>query len=632
MIALDRKVVRFFMAFVLTYVAVICFLIDRHPAIDELGLYNPAYMFASFGKMTYPIHYYFDFMTVHPPVHYLEIGWLLKLGFSIYYAEMVVTFLLFFIAIAVIDGSAFSGIVKLAMVWGLFAATVLDHEWIKYAYSVRPDLNIAIAGFAGLMCLESARLRSWESRRELFLGGFLLSYASGLHYFAIALNFSTVIYAALIVKQVGWRRSLRVNLWLMSGAALFWLPYLIFFVIPYFEAIKQIVSAVQGHDKGPLDALAKHFAQYDHTYHGVHLGPLSTLVLEPFLKRHIPLVLFSSGVFLLFRQTRVLALASAPLTLFVMFYSQGKSSGYYILELMFFFFAFAVLVFFVMEWLILKMSSNRLKVLALLLCAGLSVWTLMPRKLFDDLAKEAVYRVHDGDVARSAGKKIVGPDAVVGGRIGLWFIAGASYWYDIASDLLWSKIKDKDIRDYFSRFDAIVEQYHMSNATSNDLGTVISSWYLDKTLFLKGFYFGREGNSSYLVFSPKPPGPLLGYAYKSNAVLRFDEDAAGDYLFLTYVSNTENMYFLKEKSAFFNCWPLPKSGDKPEQYLVSAVVPASDYQLEKNEFLKVAQIVDSVACRMSVDDRQAMIKELRKKDKPIVFFRKYEDLRSHSVS
>ena len=44
-------------------------------------------MAVHYGRMTYPIRGHPYNMVVHPPVHYLSIALLMKLGWSLYYAQ-----------------------------------------------------------------------------------------------------------------------------------------------------------------------------------------------------------------------------------------------------------------------------------------------------------------------------------------------------------------------------------------------------------------------------------------------------------------------------------------------------------------------------------------------------------------
>ncbi len=60
--------------------AVWAFFVPAHIDIDDIGLFNPVYMYVHYGKFTYPTYGAFQEMVVHPPTHYLVLAWLTKLG------------------------------------------------------------------------------------------------------------------------------------------------------------------------------------------------------------------------------------------------------------------------------------------------------------------------------------------------------------------------------------------------------------------------------------------------------------------------------------------------------------------------------------------------------------------------
>src|SRR5687768_16459743 len=63
--------------------------LDRELNFDEAGLFNPIYTFLETGRITYPLHGQPDFMTVHPPTHYVLIAVLMKAGLSLFAAAAV---------------------------------------------------------------------------------------------------------------------------------------------------------------------------------------------------------------------------------------------------------------------------------------------------------------------------------------------------------------------------------------------------------------------------------------------------------------------------------------------------------------------------------------------------------------
>ena len=95
-------------------------------------------------------------------------------------------------------------------------------------------------------------------------------------------------------------------------------------------------------------------------------------------------------------------------------------------------------------------------------------------------------------MARAAGKKMLGPNARVGSRLGLWYASGAAHWYNISLDLLWSKLPVQfDVAGYAARLDALAQTTHMSDDSRNGRNASLSYCYGDGSLH-------REGS-----FSPK---------------------------------------------------------------------------------------------------------------------------------
>ena len=76
------NIVVLFSTFLSLYLMVYVFLTYRQPEyIDELGLFNPIYMFLHTGRMTYPIHGEFDRFTIFiRPCIILRFAVLMKLG------------------------------------------------------------------------------------------------------------------------------------------------------------------------------------------------------------------------------------------------------------------------------------------------------------------------------------------------------------------------------------------------------------------------------------------------------------------------------------------------------------------------------------------------------------------------
>jgi len=241
----------------------------RGSDIDELGLFNPVYMKLYYGRMTYPIYGHFNAMFVHPPVRYSEIALLMRLGFSLPYAEGLMVCIIASLIAFVIAFGRFNLPCKLGLFFGVFTALVWMASIHQRTYGLRPETQIGLAWFLGLILLEDGKARDWELKR-LFIGTFAITYASGLHYYAAPAFLGAAVYLMAARKHLSSSRFRSVAASIIAGGCLFGLPYLLFFVIPEFRQIIQFTGQVQqaGNWYSPI---LKHFEQY--TWWRLNSGP-----------------------------------------------------------------------------------------------------------------------------------------------------------------------------------------------------------------------------------------------------------------------------------------------------------------------------------------------------------------------
>ena len=152
--------------------AVLMFLFAQRPMdYDDLGLFNPVYMQLHYGHMSYPVHGpgpNFQSMFIHPPIRYLEIATLMRLGLALPYAEGFSIFGLMILIAVVIAASRFDGISKLSLLFGLLAGVIWVAKefpaegWIHFVnstFGVRPDAEVGLMWFLGLVLLQDGTLR-----------------------------------------------------------------------------------------------------------------------------------------------------------------------------------------------------------------------------------------------------------------------------------------------------------------------------------------------------------------------------------------------------------------------------------------------------------------------------------------
>lgn len=101
----------------------------------------------------------------------------------------------------------------------------------------------------------------------------------------------------------------------------------------------------------------------------------------------------------------------------------------------------------------------------------------------------SVSRVIEADIARAAALQIVGPDASIAGRIGLWYISGAHRWNtDFAFSDLPAFDPDKLIRSY----DYIVDHNFFSEQERSPNDKTFLDSYIGGHFGLAGFINSRS--------------------------------------------------------------------------------------------------------------------------------------------
>jgi len=344
------------------------FVMPRPSDIDELGLYNPVYMQLHYGHMTYPAYGggYFHGMFVHPPVRYLEIAEMMRLGLSLPYAEGLSVFLLTLGIIVSTVRARLDILTKMALLGGYFAALVWteveDIATKSGAYGLRPDLELALVWFLGLVLLQDAMRRDWNLVL-IFIGSAALSYASILHYYGIVAFTGIAYYLIKARLDLPRTRFWHVAVVTSAGCLAILLPYFIGFVLPNLRDILSMAHIVQSVG-GWETPFVRHFNQYDFWLTQGRLNGIQGLyyLLYPFLYLKIPLFIFGASVMIARKELRGLGLSALPLPVLVFAYSHGKSGDYYLPELMLAFSAVFLLVGFSLRFIISKLLPDRIDV------------------------------------------------------------------------------------------------------------------------------------------------------------------------------------------------------------------------------------------------------------------------------
>jgi hypothetical protein len=614
-----------FACFVALLVLTSAFFIDRNGDIDELMMYNPAYMLAHFGKITFPSYAYRAFydkpVVIHPPIHLGWIGLLERAGFTWYYAEAMPAVLLWMLGIVLVVFSAFPAPVKIGLLFSL-GFVVSTGDAFCATFGVRPEGEVHAAWFAGLVLLESGRLANWN-RVRLFAGAFLLTYASGVHYYACAALAGVVVYVIWAAFDLGWAKAEPVVAALIAGGCLFGIPYVALYLRPY---LKEILTYVQmtTRDGGILASMRIHFSLYQNWAYSSYYP---RLIREP-ARLGLPLMVFSSVLLGAIKPTRGIAIASLPLQIFVFLFAAHKLSNYLIHEVALFAAAIAIVALACGDWAWRGITSPKIGRLFLPgAAAGLCFYLLFDHGLLNAASSSPLTHVHEGEFARAAARQILGPHATVTGRDGGWYTSGAAYWWDLEREMLQSS--HYDAASFFSNFDAAVDYTHQSETTGGT--STISAAYAEGVLKLHGFYFGATNEQLQLqLFSARPVTQVVGYASSGRNTYRFDERPGGDY---QVFSAACPMIPQLERSQWIDRWPgtfsavtyLPHA--LPGGRMAIATVLAPRKLAQPASWMSAAcSPIARIEGSLTPVDRSKLLQGLRREDAPIGFPRMLDEL------
>ena len=533
---------------------------------DELVLQNPPYMLARFGKLTNTIGWFITSIdgpfVSHPPVHVGLIGILMKLGFSIYYAEATPTVLLLLLAIAAIVWSGFAPSVKLGLLFSIgFLAG--SGETLTLCFGTRPEGHVHAAWMLGLVLLESGRLDNWN-RRRLFAGAFFLTWASGVHYYAVAAFTGVAVYVVWALRSLGWRQGRRAVVALCAGGCLFGLPYLGLFLIPYYRDIREGVLVMQG-SRGIGFSYAPHMDLYRAWARSADPPAL----VRAAMSAGVPLLVFSTAILACFRHTRGLALAALPLQVFVLLFCLHQAPFYLVHEAVLFVTALAIAILLCAERIAPRLHPALGRIFQPATGGVLAVCLLWSSPTIARADVSLRPKVHEAVLARACSRQILGSHARVSGRGAAWYASGAEHWFDIQRDLMAGSLLF-DQRTYFSNLDAVAD-------FANNSEGPLTVWYAGGSLQLRGFFFGETSDQLRLVYlSPVRTSRLAGYVVRKGRLYRFQEDPAGDHAVLSTVCAAEHMPWLQpRRSTFSSILRFPSESPDAARSLVTILAPRS---------------------------------------------------------
>ncbi|MCB9234389.1 MAG: hypothetical protein H6581_22235 [Bacteroidia bacterium] len=606
--------------------AVLAFFTPRTEMLDEISLFNPVYTFVQTGKMTYPAHGFFNSMVPHPPTHYLIIGLLIRLGIPYFYALTLPSFLLVLGIIAMLRRGPFSFPTRLGLLAGL-AAPFFVGVFVINVQSLRPDYTLALAWYAGLIALERGRLQGWH-KGWLLGGSMLMTLAASLHYFAFPALAGAGIYLLWAWKELGWRETLRRGKFVVAGGLLVGLPFLLGFVLPNFrEILGQVLS--KGAAEGGGRSVAAHWNMYE-MFH------ITFPAIDELLLPGIPLFLIGMGLLALSAQTRALALGGTPLLLFIFFFAPLKSAGYFLPEMFVLFAGIWLMVFSIIDGLARKRGWVKTAgwmsffVVFVLVTNGISDNATALKREFSWKA-----RTSEMDLARACTRQILGNEAKVAGKLGLWYIGGGAVWHDLTAEFLVREdLAGWEEKEYFARFDAIAEHNARSNYSLSRQQKTISSCYADGTLHLRGFYATHNGftdsDLSALLFSANSDSLVEGFAFPGqDEVLHLAPDPQGSMVFYSFVADLDQDWQeWRREAAFYNVLFLPDPAQEPGQEDFQAREAVVWVIMDKEKFNALVQksppinsTLDLIFLKSEKIFQNDLLQELKVSDRTIIFER-----------
>jgi hypothetical protein len=583
---------------------------------DELLMQNPAYMLAHSGAITFPAYWFgggFDHpLTAHPPIHLQWIGWLMHLGFPIYYAEATPVALLLLLGVVAIAYSVFPTPVKLGLLFciGFLAST---GETLTLLFGVRPEGEVQAAWLLGLVLLESGRLDHWN-RFRLFAGACFLTWASGTHYYAAPAFLGVAVYLVWVVRSLGWRDGRGRVIALCAGGCLFGVPYLALYLVPYGRQVLGDIRGISGSGSVAL-SIHRHLALYRSWSHDPHRPALIRLAMAS----GIPLLVWSSLILVAVRATRGLALAALPLQLFVFLFTWHKMEYYVVHECAFFAGALAVGTLVGVDRLLKSFPSGLRRTVASASAIVLSIGLVWGSPMLAKATVSLQPKVHEVVVARAASREILGPNARISGRGAGWFASGAEHWMDIQADLYGQP--GFDVPTYLSNLDAVVDFI-------NDSGNgPLTSWYADGTLKLRGFFFGETSDQLRLVYLSGHAVPqVVGYLERNRHLYRFQEDPGGDYQVLSAACPKDASPWLwpwRETSSSILYFP---EGTPDSARLLVTILAPRFAMAPEGQIGRGCRAISRISGTLRFADKETLLARLRREDQPMRFYRILDDM------
>ena len=395
---------------------------------EEVVIHNASYMTSEYNKATYPVYDSYnpgnwESMYTHPPVHYVMVGWLMKLfeeADALFVYHMIIAAILF-LAICFLceDNSLKLQLLLQVYVFGLVCLGVYQN------FSFRPEMALSLLWLAGLFFLERSRKNSFEAWSQA-LGSLLIVLTASIHFFAYPMVLSIVPYFIVALVRYGLSDGIRKTLPMTFTTSFVGMAYIAGFIIPnlrnvyIYLVMAQKTNTATFNLHSPLDMLRFHLdAHQNDGFYASEWG--------------IPVGLVAVVVLLLFKQSRFLAIAAGLYILSLTFQLKVKKSYYGFPE----WFLFQISIAYVLSFLVTLHPVVKKMGNAILACVALFILL----RVFTGFNDTCTNKLHPLNAVRATAQTIVGKHALIGGRHGLWYISGAEKWYN-EEDGIFKKVPD----------------------------------------------------------------------------------------------------------------------------------------------------------------------------------------------
>jgi hypothetical protein len=613
-------------ALVTVAILLLCFLVPRSPGMEEAGVFNAVYTYAYAGRIAFPVYGrdFFESFGIQPPPHFAILGYLIRHGFSLYTAEGVAIAASAVTAIVLIVRSMLPTPVKLGFLLGLYGTTVLAVMYLPDdAIGVRPELNVSLIWFAGLVALESGRLDGWR-RGPLALGTMLVTLAATMQNYALLAPVGLIPYAVWMTRTVPARETIRTIAWCVAAGCVVGIPFLLWHVYPNWQMMQVNINWGTTHAPAAGAKIAAYFSIYDYSFAPrlrADLWSASFAAAPMFwgLLLRVPLIIPAFVLLFAQRSTRGMALACLPVPVLITWIR--PEAQYYISEHIIFLAAFWATALRGLHVAAVKLAPHRRvlreAVAAVICCAAVVLGSppLRAIRLSDGIP------LHEFDIARASARQIVGTNALVASRHLAWYLSGGASWYRLESDLTEPATLDGfDARAYAAQFDAIADYGLFSAQTQN--GTTPSSLYATGALELKGFYLAqRMAGLSFLLFQQEKRGAVHGYVLRDDRLQRFDEDPEGSSVFVMLYGPATPPFRRMPVGGVYSPNVLDVPGDPAVRALSALILPRQTYAQELAQLPIGFERRDEVFGTLSAVDARDLVAASRATDRPIRFLR-----------